>query len=189
MTIPLQVTLKGVEPSPALQARIETKAAQLERFAGDVQRCHVTVEAPHRHHRQGQIYHAHVELIVPRGQIIVSRDGPRDHAHEDPCVAVRDAFDAAIRQIEDHLRRQGGAVKHHEATLLHGRVARFIAGEDYGFIETSDGQEVCFHRNSVAGGGFDRLRVGDEVRLALGTGEKGPQASMVHRVGKHHPVP
>lgn len=51
MTIPVQVTFKGMDPSPALEARIREKAAQLERFEGDILRCHVTLEAPHRHHR------------------------------------------------------------------------------------------------------------------------------------------
>ncbi len=126
---------------------------------------------------------------MPGADVVVTRESPRDHAHEDPYVAVRDAFDAAIRQVEDRVRRRRGDVKLHAPPLLRGRVARFVAGEDYGFIETSDGLEVYFHRNSVVGGdGFDRLRIGDEVRLALAEGEKGPQASTIHLVGKHHPV-
>lgn len=188
MAVPLQITFKGMEPSPALEARVRDKAAKLERFEGDILRCHVTVEAPHRHHRQGRLYLVHVEVFVPRGDVSVTRESPRDHAHEDPYVAVRDAFDAVARQLEDHVRRLDRRVKRHEPPQLHGRVARFVADEGYGFIETSDGQEVYFHRNSVVGGGFDRMRVGDEVRLAVAEGEKGPQASTVHRIGKHHPV-
>lgn len=189
MTVPLQVTFKGMEPSPALEARIQDKAAKLSRFADRIQRCHVTVDAPHRHHHKGQLYRIRIELAVPRGTIVVTRESPQDHAHEDPYVAVRDAFDAAIRQLEDHQRKLDGRVKRHESPLLHGRIARFVAGEDYGFIETTDGQEVYFHRNSVVDAPFDQLRVGDEVRLAVAEGEKGLQASTVHRVGKHHPVP
>lgn len=189
MTIPLQVTFKGMDASPALEARIREKAAQLERFAERILRCLVTIEAPHRHHRQGKLFRARIEVVVPRGDIVVTRESPQDQAHEDAYVAVRDAFDAAVRQLEDHVRRLDGRVKHHEPALLHGRVARFVAGEAYGFIETSDGQEVYFHRNSVVDGAFDQLKVGDAVRLAVAEGEKGPQASTVHRVGKHHPTP
>ncbi len=186
MTIPVQVTFKGMDPSPALEARIREKAAQLERFEGDILRCHVTLEAPHRHHRQGRLYEVHIEVFVPRGDVVVVRESPQDHAHEDPFVAVRDAFNAAVRQLEDHVRGLGGQVKHHEPALLHGRIARFIADEGYGFIETSDGEEIYFHRNSVAEGRFDHLRVGDEVRFAVAEGEKGPQASTVHPAGQHH---
>jgi cold shock CspA family protein len=73
----------------------------------------------------------------------------------------------------------------------HGRVASLIAEQDYGFIEASDGSEVYFHRNSVVGGGFDKLAVGDEVRFSFHAeeGEKGPQASTVVAVGKHHVSP
>lgn len=189
MTIPVQVTFKGMDASPALEARIREKAARLERFADRIRRCHVTVEAPHRHHRQGQLYRARIEVVVPRGDIVVTRESPQDHAHEDASVAVRDAFDAAVRQLEDHVRKLDGRVKHHEPPQLLGRVARFVAGEPYGFIETADGQEVYFHRNSVVDGSFDQLKVGDEVRIVVAEGEKGPQASTVHRVGKHHPTP
>lgn len=185
MTVPIQVTFKDMEPSAALEARIREKAAELDRFEGDILRCHVTLEAPHRHHRQGRLYEARIEVFVPRGDVVVTREGRQDHAHEDPYVAVRDAFDAVIRQLEDHVRILGGQMKHHVPPLQHGRVARFMG--DYGFIETSDGQDVYFHRNSVVGGGFDRLEVGDEVRLAIVEGEKGWQASTVHPAGKHRP--
>jgi cold shock CspA family protein len=102
-------------------------------------------------------------------------------------VAVRDAFDAVRRQLEDHVRRRRGDVKTHDAPS-HGRVASLFAERDYGFIEASDGSEVYFHRNSVVGGGFDKLAVGDEVRFSFHAeeGEKGPQASTVVAVGKHH---
>jgi len=189
MAVPLQITYKGMESTPALEARIREKAARLERFEADILRCHVTIEAPHHHHRQGRLYQVRVEVFVPRGDVVVTYEGSHDHAHEDPHVAVRDAFDAVVRQLEDHVRRLDGRVKHHEPQQLDGRVVRFEAEQDYGFIETSDGQEVYFHRNSVVDDGFGRLKVGDEVSLVVAEGAKGLQASTVHRLGKHHPAP
>jgi len=184
MAIPLQITFKGMDPSPALESRIRDKTERLGRFADFILRCHVTVEATHRHHHQGNLYRTRIEIDVPRGRIVAGDTGPQDHAHEDAHVATRDAFDAATRQLEDHVRKLDGAVKHHEPVLVRGTVARFIAGEDYGFIETIDGDEVYFHRNAVAKGGFDRLKVGDHVRVSVTEGEKGPQASAVHPVGE-----
>ncbi|MDA8049837.1 MAG: HPF/RaiA family ribosome-associated protein [Rhodospirillales bacterium] len=181
MTIPIQITFKDTEPSPALEARIREKAARLERFASRILRCRVTVESPHRHHHQGRLYRIRLEIVVPRGEIVVTRESPQDHAHEEAAVAVRDAFDAAARRLEDHVRNLRGETKHHESPLLSGRVARFMG--DYGFIETDDGQEVYFHRNSVLEGAFDRLQVGDAVRVAVVEGEKGWQASAVHPAG------
>lgn len=185
MAVPLQVTFKGMESSPALEARIREKAARLEHFERDILRCHVTIEAPHHHHRTGRIFRARVEVFVPRGEIVVTRERPQDHAHEDPYVAVRDAFDAAVRQLEDHVRKLDHRTTPNEPVLAHGRVVRFVAGEDHGFIETDDGQEVYFHRNSIAGHAFDRLRVGGRVRLTVTEGEKGPQAGVVHLAGRH----
>ena len=127
-----------------------------------------------------------VEVVVPRGDIVVTREGPQNHAHEDLYVAMRDAFNAVVRQLEDHVRGLRGQTKHHETPLQHGHVKQFMG--DCGFIETSDGQDVYFHRNSVARHGFDGLQVGDEVRLAIVEGEKGWQASTVQPIGKHHPA-
>ena len=70
----------------------------------------------------------------------------------------------------------------------HGHVAKFVAGEGYGFIETADGREVYFHRNSVLDDAFEHLTVASEVRFVEEMGEKGPQANTVRLVGKHHLV-
>ena len=105
--------------------------------------------------------------------------------HEHYLVAIKDAFSAAQRQIEDATRKMRGDVKPHEQED-HGRVSKFIAGENYGFIEAADGREVYFHRNSVLDDAFDRLSIGSEVRFIEEIGEKGPQASTVRLIGKHH---
>lgn len=178
MAIPLQITWHGMEASPALEARIRAKATDLERFASDIMQARVTVEAPHRHHHQGKLFRVRVALHLRGHDIAATHQHPKDHAHEDAHVAVRDAFDAAIRQIEDHVRIRRRDVKNHAEPCI-GRVTHFVAGEDYGFIETAGGQEVYFHRNSVAGKAFDRLRVGARVEVSVVDGEKGPQASLV----------
>jgi cold shock CspA family protein len=146
------------------------------------------IEAPSRRHREGGLYHIRVDLKVPGREIVVKRDpSEHHHAHEDIHVAVRDCFDAVRRQLEGHARRQREDLKAHEVPS-HGRIASLIAEKGYGFIDASDGMEVYFHRNAVKDKGFDKLSVGDEVRFAMhsGEGEKGPQASAVALIGKHH---
>jgi len=73
----------------------------------------------------------------------------------------------------------------------HGRIVRFLPEQDCGFILSADGREIYFHRNSVAGEAFDKLRVGDEVRFVAQESEsaRGPQASTVVLQGKHHLPP
>jgi len=67
-------------------------------------------------------------------------------------------------------------------------VARLFPEQNCGSILGTDGNEIYFHRNSVANGGFDKLAVGDEVRFVAQHSEsaKGPQASTVVPLGKHH---
>jgi len=187
MQLPLQVTFRHMETSEALLADIEEKAAKLDRFSDQIMACRVVVEAPHQHHHQGKLFHVSIDLTVPGGEIVASRSADEHHAHEDVYVAVRDAFSAVKRQLEDHVRKQKQKVKLH-ATPPHGKVLRLFPEEDYGIIGTADGREVYFHRNSVLHGQFDVLEVGSEVRFAEEAGDEGPQATSVALIGKHHIV-
>lgn len=185
MQVPPEILFRDTPPSGAVRARIEARIARLARQCPEIVRCRVTVEAPHRHHHQGQVWQVRVDLTVPGDELVAGRDGGRDHAHEDVHVAVRDAFDAIERRLEDYLRRGRREVKQHEVPA-HGRVREIYPALDYGRIETADGRDVYFHRNAVVDGVFDDLAEGDEVRFAEEAGERGPQASTVHVVGKHH---
>ena len=75
-------------------------------------------------------------------------------------------------------------MKHHEGSPI-GTVVRLDPSGEFGFLESSDGQEVYFHRNSVLDDAFSRLAVGTRVTFAEEVGEKGPQASTVTLLGKH----
>lgn len=181
-----QIEFRHMAPSEALSSDISRRIAHLEHLFDRVVGCRVVVEAPHRHHRQGKLYRVSVEIDVPGRRLVANHARPHDHAHEDAHVAVRDAFDAAARQLQDHAREWRGDVKSHTEPP-HGRVVKLFAGQGYGFIELSDGQDVYFHRNSVEGDGFDRLAVGDRVHVTVieGESDKGAQASIVRPVARH----
>lgn len=102
----LQVTFRSMAPSPFVEARIEEAATKLQEIEARMTGCHVTVEARHRHHHKGQIFHVHIDLTVPGAEIAVSRENEQDHAHEDVYVAIRDAFDTARRRLLDLARRR-----------------------------------------------------------------------------------
>jgi cold shock CspA family protein/ribosome-associated translation inhibitor RaiA len=189
MPIPLHIAYEGgLTATPALQERIEHEAAKLERFADRIVACHVVLVGRSGRRRHGDLFKVRIRLTAPGGvDVVADRNPDMDHAHEDPYVAIRDAFSAARRQLQDRERRQGGEVKHHEAPP-HGRVSRVLRDEGYGFIETSEGQTLYFHRNAVVGDDFDKLQEGAEVRYVEAQGDKGPQASTVHLVGKSHIV-
>ncbi len=187
MDTPLQVSFRNMDRSEAVEARVREKATKLEQYFDHITSCRVVVEAPERRHHQGNLFRIRIELGLPGKELVVSRHPKDKHAHEDVYVAIRDAFDAARRQLEDYARKTSGRVKFHEVPL-HGKVLRLFPAEGYGFVDASDGREIYFHRNSVPGDGFDKLEVGRDVRLVVAEGEsaEGPQASTVIPLGKHH---
>lgn len=183
MQVPLKITFRNAEPSEAAEQQIHRRVAELEEFYAHIIACHVIVEAEHRHHHQGRLFHIRVDLTVPGEVVAVGRDPAAHHAHEDCHVAIRDAFDAVRRQLEDHVRRARGDVKTHEAPQI-GRIIRIMSDKGYAFLVTDTGDEIYVHRNSVLEDGFKHLRVGDRVRYVLSSepGEQGQQASTVVRL-------
>ena len=180
MPLDIDISFHGMDPSPAAAAQARRRAEELGQFSDRLTACRVVLEAVNRHHRQGTIYHVRVGLSVAGGRIVANREPGEDHAHEDLYVAIRDAFDAARRRLQDHMRRLEGQTKQHEAPSI-GRIVRLFADRGYGFLETDTGEEVYVHRNSVLDGGLDALKVGDRVRYVVDPeeGEQGPQASTV----------
>ena len=119
-------------------------------------RCHVTVEAPHRHQHQGMLFDVRIDITVTGKEIAIRQAHPASHAHEDPYVALRDAFRAARRKLQDYERELRLQVKTH-VDLPRGRICELNPGEDFGRIETDDGRLIYFHRHSVLGPPFDKL--------------------------------
>lgn len=108
MTFPLRIHLLDMGPSEAVEAKIRERAEKLERFA-DIERCEVWVSSPHEHHRRGRLYGVRVLLAI-RGDDVAVDLQPEE---EDVFVAIRQAFDASRRRLEDALRRRKGRVKAH----------------------------------------------------------------------------
>ncbi len=183
MALSLQITFRNMPPSEAVEQSIRKHVEGLGRFSARIMGCRVVVEARHHKHHQGNLFHIRIAMTVPGGEIVVSREPALHHAHEDVYVAFRDAFEAVRRRLEDYERRQRRQVKAHEAPPR-GRIAFLDYADGYGFIETPDGREIYFHRNSVLDADFDRLDVGDLVRFHEEAGEKGPQASTVRMAEK-----
>ena len=109
MSYPLQVTFRGMSPSEAVAASVREKAGWLENFSDQVLHGRVVVEEPHRHQHQGKIFHVRIELSIRGGTIVVNREAEKEAAHEDVYVAIRDAFEAARRQLEDFSERHRAA--------------------------------------------------------------------------------
>ena len=179
----VQIDFQGMEPRESLRAAILEHVAHLEDRFGRITGCRVMLKAPGQHHRTGGLYEVHIRITLPDGkEVDVVRTPQLDERHADINFALNDAFKRARRQLQDQVRRLQGHVKTHEGQPI-GTVKKLQ--DDFGFLDTGDGRDIYFHRNSVRDGGFSRLRVGTRVSFAEEAGEKGPQASSVHLLGKH----
>jgi cold shock CspA family protein/ribosome-associated translation inhibitor RaiA len=184
MKLPLQISFHNLDRSSEIEDAIHERAARLDEFADRIMSCRVVVDVPHKHHQNGNLYQVRIDITLPGGEIAVNRESGRHKPHEDIHVAIRDAFAAAVREVEDYVRVQRAAVKTHEPQA-HARVARIFPQQDYGFLRTSDDREVYFHRHSLVEGNFDHLEQEAEVTFVEEQGDKGPQASTVRLVGRH----
>jgi len=108
----VQISFRGLESTAAIESNVRERVDRLARYHDDILSCRVMIESPHHHHRHGNLYHVRIDLSVPGAELVVSRE-PEHRPHEDLYVAIRDAFDAAERRLEDHARIRRGAVKAH----------------------------------------------------------------------------
>jgi cold shock CspA family protein/ribosome-associated translation inhibitor RaiA len=185
MQLPLQISFRHMEHSEPIAAIVREKAAHLDTFADHIMSCRVVVEPAGKHHEHGNLYEVRIDITAPGEEIAVTREPSEHTAYRDIQVALRDAFDSARRQLEDYVRRRRGLVKALE-TAPHARVSKLFPYEGYGFLSTPDGREIYFHRDSVLHEEFDQLQIGTEVTFVEEEGKKGPQASTVRPVGRHH---
>lgn len=108
MQRPLQITLRDIPRSAAVESIIRDKTKKLELHYPRIQGCKVVVGMPGKRKHQGKEFNVRIDLTVPGSEIVITRD-----RHEDVYVALRDAFDAAKRRLAGYGHRQRGEVKAH----------------------------------------------------------------------------
>jgi ribosomal subunit interface protein len=102
MQIPLQITVREMPHSAALDACIRDEVAGLEHFHPRITSCRVTVSASSKHQQQAREFEIHIDVRVPgHNEIVINRQHD-----EDVYVALRDAFASATRQLEDIVREK-----------------------------------------------------------------------------------
>ena len=97
MELPLTITAHDIDLPDSIEDSIREKASKLEKFNGRVIGCHVTVQGPGRRHRSGGPFDVRIDLTVPGTELVVNQKAAPDLA-----VAVREAFDAARRLLDEH---------------------------------------------------------------------------------------
>jgi cold shock CspA family protein/ribosome-associated translation inhibitor RaiA len=185
METPVELEFPGLSRKNALRSRVLKHVSALEKRYGRITACRVVVKAPSNRQRKRGVYEISIHLALPQGrEVEIARSRSPDADHGDVAVAINDAFRRARRRLQDHARRMRGTVKTHDGPPV-ATVRTVDGAAGFGFIETADGRDVYFHRNSVLHDAFARLAPGARVTYFEEMGDKGPQASTVRLLGKH----
>jgi cold shock CspA family protein len=192
-----QITFRNMTSQPRLEEAVLKEIARIQRFFDRMTSCRVIIQGPKR--QQRNLYNVRIDIRVPKEKLVVDHhpslhgmlqdlEAPRkskqtdlERSHRDAVRAIHDAFGEMRRRLQDYVRRMRGLTKKHEPGIP-AKVARLFPETGYGFLETPDSREIYFHRNSVLGTRFERLRIGSGVHFVEAPGEHGPQASTVKLV-------
>lgn len=177
--LPLQITMKDIPTCPALENKIRERTEKLTHYFSRIISCKVVVEQPQKHKHRGKLYKAHIEVMVPGKELVATHKD-----NEDAHLAVRDAFNAMQRQLEEHARKRHGRVKEQNG-LEHGHVTKIMPYEGYGFIAGNDGNEYYFGLTNVSYPTFEKLSIGDAVQYMPEYLSEGPHAHHVVRERRH----
>ncbi len=185
MQTPVEIEFQEMTASPAVRELIADHVKKLEQLYGRITACRIVVKGPGNRHQTGGLYDINIRLALPDGRDVnIGRTPKADERHSELPFAINDAFKRAGRRLQDSARRMEGMIKSHEGQPI-GTIVRLDPAGEFGFLRSSDGAEIYFHRNSVLDGEFSELAVGSRVMFTDEIGEKGAQATTVKLLGKH----
>jgi putative sigma-54 modulation protein len=106
MTSPIEIHFHGIEKSAAIEQRVRDKAVKLGRHFSRMTSCRVVLEAPHRSPLKPKVFQVKIEIGVPHRQpLIVRHEREGSHANAELPLAIRDAFDTALRKVDGEARK------------------------------------------------------------------------------------
>jgi ribosome-associated translation inhibitor RaiA len=112
MEAPVEIHFHGIDKSEAVEERVREKVAKLAKHFDRLTRCRVVLEAPHRSPQKPKVYQIKIELGLPgRRPVVVSHEREGSHANEELGLAIRDAFEAALRKVDGMRSRIGQRAK------------------------------------------------------------------------------
>lgn len=175
--LPIQLTIRDMTNSDALQAIIRKKAEKLKTFYDRITSCRIVIDIPQKHKHRGKLFNIRIDVTVPSKELVSTRK-----SSEDVYIAIREGFNAISRQLEEHSHKRHGRVKSHNH-VKHGFVTRIITEEGYGFIEDLLGDQYYFSITNASYPAFNKLMVGDAVEFVPELVSGGLQA---HHVVREH---
>ncbi len=102
----LRIVFRDLDHSDAVVEAIERETAKLFRLHDRFTSGTITLEAIHRQNRWGVRYVVHLTLHSPDlGEIVVTHETGEGSARPDVFLAVKEAFETALRQVKDRRER------------------------------------------------------------------------------------
>jgi cold shock CspA family protein/ribosome-associated translation inhibitor RaiA len=180
MKVPLSISYRDIEKTDAIDNLIKEKAQKLEQVCDYITSCRVAVERPHSSVRNGNPYRIRIDITVPPQQeVVVSKEPGNNYKDDALPTVIRDAFEAARKQLRKLVSLQRKDVKVHPEQEVRAIITEINKDGGFGYITTVGGREIYFHKNSVVNEVFANLEPGRGVRFAEVMGDKGPQASTI----------
>jgi ribosome-associated translation inhibitor RaiA len=100
MDHPVEIALRGISPSAALERYVGEEARKLERICDRIRGCRVLAERLQGESGDGRRCAVRLMVRLPDLEIVVNRENGGD-----VYIAVRDAFAAAGLQLAEYMRR------------------------------------------------------------------------------------
>ena len=186
MQIPLEIAFHNVEHSDWAENEIREHVRKLENIYKRLKSCRVRVEQrAEQRASDDSAGGAHRDRIPGRKEIVVAHEPERlqrKYQRPDLHNAINEAFriaEQAIVGAQKERSEHKAARIGEEANEFRGQIAEMRPEENFGFVMTSDGRLLYFHRNAMMNGDFDRLRRGDDVSYVIADNDTGPVASSV----------
>jgi ribosome-associated translation inhibitor RaiA/cold shock CspA family protein len=186
LQVPIEIAFHNMDSIPWAEKEIRTRIAKLEKIYDRLVACRVRVDQ-----RNDNVSHTippvvRIEMGIPgRKDLVVSHE-PDYLQHKFQSPDLHNAINEAFRIAEDQLAeyktqlqdRMREPLRHGEGEAF-GQIADIDPQGDFGFILTSTGSMLYFHRNSVLSGNFEEFRRGTQVHYVEDVGDTGPTASKV----------
>lgn len=180
MQIPLEISFRDVPKTKTVENLIHEKVNKLEQVCDHITGCRIAVERPHNNVKTGNEFRVRLDITVPPGhEIVINKEPGKNDMHNSLTTVIRDAFDAARKQLQKISAIQRRETKTHPEQEVGAIVSKVYPEDGYGFLRTINGREIYFHKNSLLNVEFKDIKEGKGVRFFEEEGEKGPQASTV----------
>ncbi len=180
MRIPPEISFHGLNRSEHLENLIYNDIAKLEKLSDNLISCRVGIVLEQKSRKTSNPYRVRIEMRFPPGHDLVvnHKSGLKEDTEDLPTV-IKNGFKSAQRRLKQQIEKQQGVRKVHPQQETIALITKIFSDEGYGFLRSTDGEEVYFHRNSILNHDFDQLKPGDGVNFTAELGDEGLQASSV----------